>query len=106
MAVKHPKSKEELEELIAKAGAKLVIIDFFATWCGPCRLMGPKFNKLAEEFPDPIYVGIDVDEQESIAASYDIAVMPTFVFFKNGEKIQTIEGNNYEDLRKTVEQNK
>uniref|UniRef100_A0A914NY32 Thioredoxin domain-containing protein n=1 Tax=Meloidogyne incognita TaxID=6306 RepID=A0A914NY32_MELIC len=58
--------------------------------------MTPKFNKLADEFVDPIYVGIDVDEH----------VMPTFVFFKDGKKLTVIEGNNYEELRKTIESNK
>ncbi|CAK5058609.1 unnamed protein product [Meloidogyne enterolobii] len=109
--IKHPKSQEELNAILAEAGSKLVVIDFFATWCGPCRLMTPKFNKLADEFADPIYVGIDVDEHEHIAANYEINVMPTFVFFKDGKKLvfkfQTvIEGNNYEELRKTIESNK
>ncbi|KAF7636487.1 hypothetical protein Mgra_00004076 [Meloidogyne graminicola] len=68
--------------------------------------MAPKFNKLADEFVGPIYVGIDVDEHEHIAANYEINVMPTFVFFKDGKKLTIIEGNNYEELRKTVENNK
>uniref|UniRef100_A0A915M638 Thioredoxin domain-containing protein n=1 Tax=Meloidogyne javanica TaxID=6303 RepID=A0A915M638_MELJA len=72
--IKHPKSQEELNAILAEAGSKLVVIDFFATWCGPCRLMTPKFNKLADEFVDPIYVGIDVDEHERIAANYEINV--------------------------------
>nr|CAD2173335.1 unnamed protein product [Meloidogyne enterolobii] len=104
--IKHPKSQEELNAILAEAGSKLVVIDFFATWCGPCRLMTPKFNKLADEFADPIYVGIDVDEHEHIAANYEINVMPTFVFFKDGKKLTVIEGNNYEELRKTIESNK
>nr|CAD2176834.1 unnamed protein product [Meloidogyne enterolobii]CAD2180229.1 unnamed protein product [Meloidogyne enterolobii] len=104
--IKHPKSQEELNAILAEAGSKLVVIDFFATWCGPCRLMTPKFNKLADEFVDPIYVGIDVDEHEHIAANYEINVMPTFVFFKDGKKLTVIEGNNYEELRKTIESNK
>ncbi|KAL7073921.1 hypothetical protein ACQ4LE_006722 [Meloidogyne hapla] len=104
--IKHPKTQEELDAILAEAGSKLVVIDFFATWCGPCRLMTPKFNKLADEFADPIYVGIDVDENEHIAANYEINVMPTFVFFKNGKKLTVIEGNNYEELRKTIESNK
>ncbi|CAK5055317.1 unnamed protein product [Meloidogyne enterolobii] len=54
--------------------------------------MTPKFNKLADEFADPIYVGIDVDEHEHIAANYEINTV--------------IEGNNYEELRKTIESNK
>ncbi|KAL3072607.1 hypothetical protein niasHS_017581 [Heterodera schachtii] len=106
MAILHPKNKEELDQIISNAGERLVVIDFFATWCGPCRQMGPKFNKLAAEYPEPIYIGIDVDEHESVAAFYNINVMPTFIFFKNGQKLQTIEGNNYESLRKTVENNK
>ncbi|KAL3088287.1 hypothetical protein niasHT_023847 [Heterodera trifolii] len=92
MAILHPKNKEELDQIISNARERLVVIDFFATWCGPCRQMGPKFNKLAAEYPEPIYIGIDVDEHESVAAFYNIN--------------QTIEGNNYESLRKTVENNK
>uniref|UniRef100_A0AC34RLJ8 Thioredoxin n=2 Tax=Panagrolaimus sp. JU765 TaxID=591449 RepID=A0AC34RLJ8_9BILA len=97
--------KPEFEQILADAKDSLVVVDFFATWCGPCRIMGPKFHKMSDEFPTGIFIKVDVDEAEDITSDYDIKVMPTFVFIKNGKVIHTLEGNNPDALRTTIAQN-
>ncbi|GMT29448.1 hypothetical protein PFISCL1PPCAC_20745, partial [Pristionchus fissidentatus] len=76
-----------------------LVIEFFAAWCGPCKMMAPKFEKLAIEFPNVNCVKVDIDEQEALASKYEVNMMPTFVFFKDGKEIHRIEGTKEENLR-------
>ncbi|WP_075878226.1 thioredoxin [Merdibacter massiliensis] len=70
-----------------------VLVDFFATWCGPCKMLSPVLEELAEEFGSQIeIVKVDVDQQSSLAAQYKIMSVPTMMLFKNGELIQKISG--------------
>ena len=70
-----------------------VLVDFWATWCGPCRMLAPTIEELAEEFEGKVAVGkINVDEQEALAIQYGINVIPTLLLFKNGEIIEKRTG--------------
>lgn len=70
-----------------------VIVDFFATWCGPCKMMGPVVDQLAEELGDTVKVGkLDIDEAPSIAQKYNVMSVPSFLYFKNGEVVDTVIG--------------
>jgi thioredoxin 1 len=72
------------EELVLKAD-KPVIIDFWAEWCGPCRIIGPIINEISEDYKDRAIVGkVDVDSNPNIAARFGIRNIPTVLFFKNG----------------------
>lgn len=57
-----------------------------ATWCGPCKLIGPVFAKMEPKFPDVLFIKVDVEEVEDVAKEYQIRSMPTFMLFKDGEK--------------------
>lgn len=71
---------------------KTCLVDFFATWCGPCRIMSPVIDEIAAENAD-IKVGkLDVDEADEIAARYGIMSIPTLMVFKNGELTETFVG--------------
>merc|ERR1712167_378212 len=92
-------TKTEFDKCLADAGDKLVVIDFTATWCGPCQRIAPVFVKLAEEMPDVKFVKVDVDQNEAIAAKYNVKAMPTFKFVKNGEVVKELVGANEAGLR-------
>jgi len=71
---------------------KPVLVDFFATWCGPCKMMSPIIDEIADE-NDGIKVGkLDVDEAGIIAARYGIMSIPTVMVFKNGEAVKSFVG--------------
>ncbi|KAF8243931.1 thioredoxin-domain-containing protein, partial [Wilcoxina mikolae CBS 423.85] len=80
-------------------GDKLVVIDFFATWCGPCKVISPQFEQMSKEFENVAFYKLDVDENQAVAAEYDVRAMPTFLFFKNGEKVEDVVGANPKKLR-------
>jgi thioredoxin 1 len=75
------------EDLVLKS-EKPVVVDFWAVWCGPCRMVGPIVNELGEEYSDTLVVGkLDVDNNPKIPAEYGIRNIPTILFFKNGEVV-------------------
>lgn len=75
---------EKFDELIK--GEKPVVCDFFATWCGPCKMLAPVMEQVAAEFGDKAeFVKVDIDENMELAARYDIMSIPLVAVFKNGE---------------------
>ena len=70
------------------AGDKPVVIDFWAEWCGPCRMIGPIIEELADEYADIVVIGkCDVDENNDVASHFGVRNIPTVVFLKGGELI-------------------
>ena len=65
-----------------------LLVDFTATWCGPCKAIGPYFEELAAKFPDVTFVKVDVDELDDVAASCGISAMPTFQLYSNGVMVK------------------
>lgn len=85
-------SKENFEEEVLKAD-KPVIIDFYADWCGPCRMMSPIIDEIAEEKASSIKVGkINVDENQELAMKYGVMSIPTIIVIKNGKVDKTFVG--------------
>lgn len=101
MAVK-VSDASDLKAKLADAGNKLVVIDFYATWCGPCKMIAPKIEELSAELTDVVFLKVDVDECEDIAMEYDISSMPTFVFVKESKKVEQFSGANYDKLKASI----
>ena len=76
-----------------KNGNLPLVVDFWATWCGPCRMVGPIVSELAEKYDGKIVVGkCDVEEADDLAAEFGIRNIPTILFFKNGEVVDKLVG--------------
>ena len=72
---------------------KLLVVDFFATWCGPCKKLSPTLDEVSEEFGDRVnIVKVDVDESEDLAMTYGIRSVPTVLFFKKGQQVDKFVG--------------
>lgn len=84
-------NKENFEEIIKNN--KKVVVDFWANWCMPCRMVAPIFENLAKKYKgDIVFAKINVDEEPDIASKYGIMSIPNFIIFKNGEKVGEIVG--------------
>jgi thioredoxin 1 len=84
-------SDENFEKSIN--GKKAILVDFWATWCGPCKFMLPVFNKLAKKYASKIDFGrLNVDDSQSIAVKYDVYAIPTFIVFYKGKIVERAVG--------------
>ncbi|MFO0781009.1 MAG: thioredoxin [Candidatus Gracilibacteria bacterium] len=91
--------KNFAEEVLKSSG--LVMVDFFATWCGPCKMMAPAVEKLAGAYSGKAKIGkLDVDENPDTAMKYEIQSIPTTIFFKNGEMVEKLVGFQSEEALK------
>ena len=70
----------------------LVLVDFYATWCGPCQMLGPILEEISIENSDFEIVKVDVDNNHALARNYKIMAVPTMIIFKDGEVVDKIEG--------------
>ena len=86
MAVLHL-TKENFQKEVLEADVP-VLVDFWATWCGPCQMVGPVVEEIADEVTDAKICKVDVDQQPELARQYKVMSIPTFLVFKNGEMVK------------------
>lgn len=85
-------TQENFEEEVLKSD-KPVLVDFWAVWCGPCQMLGPTIEELAEEYEGKVKVGkVNVDEQPELARQYGIMSIPTLIYFKDGQVAEQTMG--------------
>jgi len=85
-------TKEEFDNIISNSGDKIIIVDFAAEWCGPCKTLGPILDTVAQENPDVQVVKVDVDENSDLSVEYGIRSIPTVFIFKSGELVNKFVG--------------
>ncbi|GMH40957.1 hypothetical protein BSKO_08861 [Bryopsis sp. KO-2023] len=96
---------DEFERIMAEGksfGGKAVVIDFFAEWCGPCKVIAPVLEELSEQHPSITFLKVDVDKLQTVARSHGISAMPTFQSFFNGAKVDELKGADPRGLRALV----
>ncbi|RZN55304.1 MAG: thioredoxin [Candidatus Methanomethylicota archaeon] len=90
---------DENFDSIVNTSKKLVVVDFWAPWCGPCLMMAPIFERLAEKYKEKVLMAkVNVDENIIIPQRFNIYGIPTFVFIKNGKEIKRIVGAVREEI--------
>ncbi|KAJ5619108.1 Thioredoxin [Penicillium lagena] len=79
-----------------------VVVDFFATWCGPCKAAAPKVGELSEKYGNVRFIQVDVDKVRSVAQQMVVTAMPTFVFMMDGKEIQRVRGADLKAMEKAI----
>ncbi|KAK7161548.1 hypothetical protein R3I94_004279 [Phoxinus phoxinus] len=98
--------QDGFDKALAEAGDKLIVVDFTATWCGPCQSIAPFYKGLSENpsYSNVVFLKVDVDDAQDVAQSCEIKCMPTFHFYKNGKKLDDFSGSNQAKLEEMVNQ--
>lgn len=104
MALKHA-NEENFNEMIQ--GGNLVLVDFFATWCGPCKMLGPVLEDMSNDRDSIDIVKVDIDESMNLARNYGIMSVPTLLLFKDGQVVGQTNGfQPKESLQKFIDEHK
>ncbi len=84
-------NSDSFDAEVLQAGG-LVVVDMYADWCGPCKMMAPVIDGLSEDYEDVKFCKLNVDEADDVAAKYGVMSIPTFLFIKDGQLVKTIVG--------------
>ncbi|GAB2235996.1 hypothetical protein Drorol1_Dr00026443 [Drosera rotundifolia] len=97
-------TKESWEEKLSQASreGKIVIANFSASWCRPCRTVAPLYSEVSEKYPSLMFLTIDVDEVSELSTSWDIKATPTFFFLRDGQEIDKLVGANKAELERKI----
>jgi suppressor of tumorigenicity protein 13 len=98
----HSTSELEAKTKTAKKVSRLVIIYFTAAWCGPCRYMSPLYSDLATQHPRVVFLKVDIDEANDVAASWNISSVPTFCFIRDGKQVDKVVGADKGSLEQKI----
>ncbi|EAL69328.1 ZZ-type zinc finger-containing protein [Dictyostelium discoideum AX4] len=93
----------QLDSELVTAGKRLVVVDFTATWCGPCKMISPYFEQLSSEYKDVIFLKVDVDQCKSTTQSQGVRAMPTFKFFIERKQVHEFSGADKNQLKSSIE---
>ncbi|KAL5246891.1 hypothetical protein ACHWQZ_G018934 [Mnemiopsis leidyi] len=94
------------EKVIQGSASRLVVVDFWATWCGPCIHFAPKFEAMSKDMTDVSFYKVDVDKLSEVTEEQGINCMPTFKVYKGGECVGTVEGASEAKLKELLNSHK
>jgi len=102
--IKHIDEKDFGSEVLKND--KLCVVDFYATWCGPCQMLAPVVEEVSEVLGEKVcFYKVDIDKNSDLAIKYDVEVVPTLVYFKNANIVKTEAGyKNGEELKNVIEE--
>lgn len=105
MSILYP-NKDNFKELLK--GKELLLVDFYATWCGPCNVMSPIIDEISQKYNEDVRVAkVNIDENQELTEEYNIEVVPTMIFYKNGSELGRLSGvRPIEELEKIILANK
>ncbi|XP_034912314.1 thioredoxin H-type [Populus alba] len=97
-------TKERWDQKLSEASrdGKIVLANFSARWCGPCKQIAPYYIELSENYPSLMFLVIDVDELSDFSASWEIKATPTFFFLRDGQQLDKLVGANKPELQKKI----
>jgi len=102
MSITHLNSVSELTKILSQSKEKLSVIDFHATWCGPCHAIAPFYESLSKQHPNVNFLKCDVDAAQDVARMYSVTAMPTFVFLKGSTKVDQVRGADKSGLQNAI----
>jgi len=105
MSVVEIKDAGHFQSELTKAGKNLVVVDFTASWCGPCKRIAPEFAQLPKKYPQVIFLKVDVDQCQETASEQGVSAMPTFIFYRNKAKVDTLQGADIDGLVAKIKSN-
>lgn len=95
-------SMQEFDNVLAST-KQLVVVDFYTTWCGPCKTIAPKVQQLAGKMSNVVFMKVDAEAVEDLAAREKVNRYPSFIFYRNKRRIDRMEGSNFDNLRALIE---
>lgn len=104
MSVRVINDESHFQSELTQAGVRLVVVDFTATWCGPCQRIAPVFDTFPAKYPKAIFLKVDVDKCQDTAAGQGVSAMPTFIFYRNRSKIDRIQGADIMGLETKIQE--
>lgn len=102
MSITHITQNAQLDGILGRSPTKVSVIDFHATWCGPCVQIAPVFETMSKQYPNVNFLKCDVDAAKAVASKYNVAAMPTFIFFKGSKQVDMIRGADRAGLDRTL----
>jgi len=101
-SIHHVSSDDDFTTELANAGTKLVVCDYFAEWCAPCRGIAQPFADMSTRYPKAVFLKVDVDQCQGTAQSEGVSAMPTFIFYRNKVKLDLMRGADAKQLEEKI----